>query len=171
MATRNWREAAELIGIIAIVGSLLFVGYQLRQDRLIAQAQMSLDYEIKQTEVSGLIAEHSDVWARGLANEQLDPADEAVFDTLVHALSVKYDATFDRAQTQLGTRSDTSGIARQFAMHIYSHPGLRRAWAKRCDYLKQVSGDDIPPCARVRAALKRIDDGLDPKPVGALFSP
>jgi hypothetical protein len=36
MKNNDWRGLAELIGIAAIVASLLFVGYQLKQDREIA---------------------------------------------------------------------------------------------------------------------------------------
>ena len=101
----------------------------------------------------------------------LDDAEEAVFESIVHALSVKYDATFDRAQTQLGTRTTTNGISRQFAMHIYSHPGLRRVWAARCEYLRGVTGEDIPPCARVKNELNAILDGTADAPVGGVLSP
>jgi len=38
MATGNWKESAELVGIAAIVASLVFVGWQMKQDRDIALA-------------------------------------------------------------------------------------------------------------------------------------
>ena len=40
MKTRNWREIAELIGITAIVASLIFVGLQLQQDRLLLRSEL-----------------------------------------------------------------------------------------------------------------------------------
>jgi len=39
MPKRNWKEIAELVGMAAIVASLIFVGYQLKQDREIAIAE------------------------------------------------------------------------------------------------------------------------------------
>ena len=36
----NWKDIAELIGIAAIVASLVFVGLQMRQDRIHAQAEL-----------------------------------------------------------------------------------------------------------------------------------
>ena len=40
MATNNWKDTAELIGIAAIVASLIFVGLQMRQTQVIAQATL-----------------------------------------------------------------------------------------------------------------------------------
>ena len=37
MKTGNWKDSAELVGIAAIVASLIFVGIQLRQEQRIAQ--------------------------------------------------------------------------------------------------------------------------------------
>ena len=39
MPERNWKDFAELVGMAAIVASLIFVGYQLKQDRDIAIAE------------------------------------------------------------------------------------------------------------------------------------
>ena len=36
----SWKDAAESVGIITIVASLIFVGMQMRQDRLLARAAM-----------------------------------------------------------------------------------------------------------------------------------
>jgi len=36
----SWKDAAELIGIAAIVGSLIFVGLQMRQEQVLARAEL-----------------------------------------------------------------------------------------------------------------------------------
>jgi hypothetical protein len=41
MKKLNWKDTAELIGMAAIVASLVFVGYQLRQDELIARTSLT----------------------------------------------------------------------------------------------------------------------------------
>jgi len=40
MKRTSWKEIAESIGILAIVASLVFVGMQMRQDRLLARAAL-----------------------------------------------------------------------------------------------------------------------------------
>lgn len=48
MKSKNWKDIAELIGIAAIVASLIFVGVQLRQEQLIARTELaSVSAEIK----------------------------------------------------------------------------------------------------------------------------
>ncbi len=40
MKEANWKDLAELVGIAAIVASLIFVGFQLKQERAIARAEL-----------------------------------------------------------------------------------------------------------------------------------
>lgn len=40
MQSTNWKDKAEIIGIAAIVASLVFVGMQMRQDRILARAEL-----------------------------------------------------------------------------------------------------------------------------------
>lgn len=41
MRKTDWKDIAELVGIVAIVASLVFVGIQLRQDRTLARAELA----------------------------------------------------------------------------------------------------------------------------------
>jgi hypothetical protein len=41
MTHKNWKEAAEIVGVIAIVLSLIFVAYELRQNTLMMRAQIN----------------------------------------------------------------------------------------------------------------------------------
>ena len=43
MNKTNWKDIAELIGIAAIVASLVFVGMQMQQDRVHARAELGAD--------------------------------------------------------------------------------------------------------------------------------
>ena len=43
MKVGNWKDGFEAIGLIAIVASLVFVGFQLRQDQLIARSELTSD--------------------------------------------------------------------------------------------------------------------------------
>lgn len=48
MKMTNWKDIAELVGITAIVASLIFVGLQLRQEQVIARTELaSVSAEIK----------------------------------------------------------------------------------------------------------------------------
>ena len=43
MKAKSWKEAFEAVGLIAIIASLAFVGFQLNQDRVIARAELTSD--------------------------------------------------------------------------------------------------------------------------------
>jgi hypothetical protein len=164
----NWKDIAELIGIVAIVLTLAFVGYQLQQDRDIAVAQLMTDAEIKQIELSNLISSYSSLWARGLQGEQLTTEEEVIFESIVHAVSVKYGSMMERADRRLLSKSGR--VSRQFALHVYANPGLRRVWQARCEYFEIVSGSIDSGCERINLELKKIEDGTLPPLASKLWS-
>ena len=160
MKPTNWKDFAELIGIVAIILTLAFVGFQLQQDRDIAIAQLITDAEIKQIELSNLMSSHSSLWARGLQGEQLTTEEEVIFQSIVHAVIVKYSSMQQRTNRGLLDRS--GGIQRQFALHIHANPGFRRVWQTRCEYYKIISDSNISGCETTILELKKIEDGTLP---------
>ena len=169
LKSANWKDIAELIGIVAIVLTLAFVGFQLQQDRDITVAQLITDAEIKQIELSSLISSHSSIWARGLNGEQLTTEEEVVFQSIVHAVLVKYGSMWQRTDRRLLNRA--GGISRQFALHVHANPGLRRVWQARCEYYEVVYGTAVSSssgwsCEAVRGELEKIEEGVLP-PLGS----
>jgi hypothetical protein len=79
MKETNWKVVAELIGIAAIVASLLFVGLQMHLDRQVAESQGFMDSAAISVDLTQVLAEHNDVWIRGLMGEQLDRYEEHIF--------------------------------------------------------------------------------------------
>ena len=75
----DWKSIAELIGISAIVVSLIFVGVQLQQDRDLAQVSSYGSVAESTNGLSELVQSNSEVWVRGLSGEELDDAESAVF--------------------------------------------------------------------------------------------
>jgi len=57
----NWKDTAELVGIAAIVASLLFVGLQMRLDQQIAGAQAYMDSANGLIELSQLTSDNQEV--------------------------------------------------------------------------------------------------------------
>ena len=52
MQQLRWKETFEVVGVIAIIASLLFVGFQLRQDHLIAKSALSSEAFAIGTEIN-----------------------------------------------------------------------------------------------------------------------
>jgi hypothetical protein len=164
----DWKTTAELIGIAAIVVSLVFVGLQVRQEYRATDAQRDTDFNTSQIEIANLITENDALWRKGLAGEELTPEEETSFEAIVHVVDSKYAAMMSRSEN-LGGRP-VGDIARQYAMHIFSHPGFRRVWSRRCEYYSGVRGTAIPPCVRIQAEIDAMEDGTKPVPTTKIWS-
>ena len=87
MDFRKFNEVAELVGMVAIVASLVFVGLELRQSREIARADIEASYASASIEMAGLISENSEVWTKGITGKELDESETEVFQSIIIALS------------------------------------------------------------------------------------
>ena len=85
MKSIGWKNILEVVGIIAIVASLLFVGYQLQQDRQLAAAQVIVAADANHMTLAALITENRTVWLSGLSGETLSAEDEIAFRAIAHA--------------------------------------------------------------------------------------
>ena len=83
MKSTNWKDTAELIGIAAIVASLVFVGLQMMQARDIAISDGNLANAANKIEGNNAIVQNPDIWARGNAGEELNLEDATVFQYLI----------------------------------------------------------------------------------------
>ena len=126
MKTSNWKDIAELVGIAAIVVSLVFVGTQIRQDQEIAIAQIFADFDDTQIEWARLVGENKDVWVRGLKQEELSDADGAAFNVIAASFFDKESSRYRRSILITGVPAD--GIIKKNADIIYSYRGLLAAW-------------------------------------------
>ena len=123
---QDWKTIAELIGIAALVASLIFVGLQIRQDQDIAIAQMFADHDDTQIEWARLVSEYNEIWVKGLKVEQLSEEESAVYYSLAAAYFHKEVDRYRRAL--LITGIPPVSITRDFAHMIHSYPGLESAW-------------------------------------------
>jgi hypothetical protein len=168
MKSRNWRDVAEFVGIAAIVISLIFVGLQVRQDHQIARAQANTDFNSSQIEIANLLTTNGGLWGKGLSGEELTFEEEIAFEAIVHVVDTKYQAMAVRAENLGGRQS--SEITRQYAMHIFVHPGFRRVWKKRCDYYRGITGSEIPPCISIQTQLDAMENGTATPPSTKIWS-
>lgn len=57
MSVTNWKTIGEAIGLLAIVASLIFVGFQMRQDRTIARSELASDGFDRMSEIAHILIE------------------------------------------------------------------------------------------------------------------
>ncbi len=158
MKTEQVQDWLQIVGLIGVIASLIFVGQQLKQDRNIAIGEAWLQYTDTQVSLAQLINEHVDIWVTGLAGAELAPLDRAKFNQIAYAVESKYAGRYSRSE--LGVRTGPAqGVAREFAHDLYANKGLRRAVFTRWDRLESISGRERPFYADVRRYLAMIDNG------------
>ena len=130
MGFKKFNEVAELVGILAIVASLIFVGLQMQQSQRIALSDHYIQSVANQIAADDAIAEHPDIWVRGNAGENLEAEEMAIFAGLVRNLAdiAYYTIEVDRAMGQ----EDAADIdVMEFALYVYENPGAYEVWLNR----------------------------------------
>jgi len=123
----NWRALAEVVGIAAIVASLIFVGLQLRQSQDIALSELGASLHASRIELDNAISGHADIWARGNAGDELDRADTVVYRRLIHSTHWSYWQIW-RQNFRFGQTTPNAIAVADFASFLYRNPGARQAW-------------------------------------------
>lgn len=154
----NWKDIAELIGIAAIVASLIFVGQQMRLDREIARADAWLQYSDSQISMSELINTHADVWLRGIDGDELSETDQLKFNQIAFAYLQKHGSRYARSVT--GVRAGSAdAVAKSVAAELYHYPGLRRFAIERWKFNESFRGELSNLPQAVFLYLERYDAG------------
>ena len=129
MRSNNWKDIAELIGIAAIVASLIFVGLQMRQSQSIAMSDGNLANAANRIERNTSILENSEIWVRGNQGQDLDEKDAVVFRYLVQ--NVVDTAFFEIVRLRrMGEDGIADSIVADFSAFLFKNPGARRIWSE-----------------------------------------
>ena len=87
MSKSNWKDTLELIGIAAIVASLVFVGLELQHGQRIAQADQQHQQIEREFLLTNLIADHANLIARMNNGEDLDEEELILADLVFSAVA------------------------------------------------------------------------------------
>jgi len=130
------RESAEILGISALVISLMFVGYELRLSRSIAETEGFATSHEQNRSIREFIAANSEIWYRGCLGEELSPEDSVVFVSIAQSL---FNRAFTRwSRSGIGiTGATQESLATGVALNRYRFPGYNEAWEK--NELSQIS--------------------------------
>ena len=168
LRSENWKDIAELIGIAAIVASLIFVGLQLKQDRNIATAERWSYNDQRAASLSGLVTANRDLWVKGLKGEELSEVDQAAFQSIGVAVIQRHENEMRRAVTL--SYVDRPGlIAKTLAYRLYQYPGLRRVYRVYFDERRMEAAafgrsPNFTFRAEVEGALAELDRSSPPMP-------
>jgi len=122
----SWKTIAELIGIAAIVASLIFVGLELRQAQKIARinaANIRAGWVFEnRTEVNV----HAEIWAKGNAGADLTDVESVIYSNLIRNMHTNSRFTWAREQGLGITGAEYA--AHELAWFLYKYPAALREW-------------------------------------------
>ena len=161
MDSAKLNDWAQVIGIFALVGSLIFIGLQMQQDRRLAAAQVIVAADSVQMDFAALISDNRDVWDRGLKGEELSAADEMAFRAVARGHFQRHLGVYQRLGL-LGLGSGDS-MVQKYAFDLYQYPSLRKAFLQmRDDVSARRNYFGTTPVVqfdnKVMEALERMDE-------------
>jgi hypothetical protein len=159
LKSTNWKDIAELIGITAIVASLVFVGMQMKQSQQLAFAESVQLMRANGIEQGSLQAQHIGVWIRGNLGEELDDEDVEIYKILYTQVQNQWFFNW-LALDSIGTGYEGVG-PRSFAKFLHENPGARAEWTRTTaasGLLQTRAPGEFPAfAAEVQAALMRLE--------------
>jgi hypothetical protein len=162
MKKTDWKSIAELIGIAAIVASLIFVGIQVRQERQIAAAANAQSTSAARAELDFAFAEHAEILVKSNAGIELSETEHEILSTLVGA-SWRMTIIDYIENRRLGI-DDPRFFTDFYAVFLYTNPGARAIWENESEesirYMSQLNPNSVglrPIKARVVENLELLD--------------
>jgi hypothetical protein len=115
----------QILGIVGVIASLIFVGIQVRQTQSIGEGESATSFVEAVAATRGLVAAHSDTWVRGCKGEELSDSERSEFAHLVRAYGqIQY---FAWLATRNGIlEMDGAEIIFSVAANIHRYPGFAR---------------------------------------------
>lgn len=121
----DWKPIAELVGIAAIVASLIYVGLEVRQSRQIAiMDQLGVVRQLV-GDHNNLIIDNSDVWYRGCNGEELTESERVKFARLVDDYRELVFILYGRGN--IGLYRGSSRFIDNYAANLHRYPHLRKS--------------------------------------------
>lgn len=175
MDSAKLNDWMQVIGIFAVVSSLIFVGLQLRQEQEIAIVDTYGSVAETDINLSVVIGENMSVWRKGLDGEELTEDERGLFTGLTAAVASQYQRNFIR-WSRLGP-GNPDDYASEFAYALYIFPGMRDAFAASStfqnsrDEARGFEAELVPWESKILLYLAKFDEEkpLVPDPKQYIF--
>ena len=134
----DFGQTITILANLGVVAGLVFVGFQLQQEREIAQADRILLNSAGYRNWAELVTDNSELWAKGLAGEPLSAEEALAFDALASAREGSMYAAWRSAVLtgQSGALADS--LVREQAREFSSHPGLVKWWNEHTQRMREL---------------------------------
>lgn len=126
MSFGNWKEGVELVGILAIVASLVFVGLQLQQEHAIANAELQNEMISAQVALNDQVIANAAVLVKANNGESLTEEEQVILNELIDSQWAS--GFFGYRRWQFVEHPAVLSPMRAFANFLYENPGALEVW-------------------------------------------
>ncbi len=160
------KSVFEILGIVAVVISLLLLRQEIVQNQVLAEINYEMTITQNRIIANQTIAEHSDIWVRGCANDSLSIEEMVIFkamiddrNTLAFYNAIKGTRLYDTIMASIELAD--------FAGFLHENPGARKVWKQYEEKVisnRKILGSPSSDLwyTEVTKALE-ILDGLEPQ--------
>ena len=129
MKSPDWKETAELIGLFAILASLIIVVMELQQQEKLLDLDMRNSMVSSTVAVHEQIIDHADIWVRGNAGEDLNATEFEIYQRMFISFNDNFFQTYSIFQELYPEEKEQ--VLSQYAGFLSRNPGAYRVWIDR----------------------------------------
>ena len=133
----NWKATAEFVGILAIVASLVFLAFEVRQSRQIGSDQISASIVETQNQLREMLLDHADVWSRGCAGQELSDSEKTKYAQLFRGYVVGLYWGWVASKDSIVEIDQMFGV-NAYAANYHRYPGFASMGNDQIEYFKNV---------------------------------
>jgi len=143
----------QVIGIFALVASLIFVGLQMKQNQLIGEGEAAAYYSEITNSFRHTVIDNPEVWRSGCMGEDLSDGEKTRFAQMYYSyLSAAY---WLWLASDVGIfQSKSNVVTNAFAANIHRYPGIAKMNASKQLWSMEGSKLDLLSLQRFSAAIQ-----------------
>jgi hypothetical protein len=164
MDSAKLNDWMQVLGMFAIVASLIFVGLQMKQSRDISLGEGAIANAANKIDVTNAFSAHAEVWAKGRSGGELDEVERIIFQNLIENRGDQLFFNWQRV-SRLGYDDAADAIIMNMSLFLIENPGARQVWidqeiaykgAQNMDRNREVNFGWFDA---VQSGLKKLEDG------------
>lgn len=153
MDSARLNDWLQVIGIFALVASLIFVGFQIKQSQEIGQGEAAAAVLESTNSFRNIILDNAEIWRSGCMGEELGEVDQTTFAKMYASyLATVY---WLWLSNDIGViQFDGGSIEHAYAANIHRYPGIARMASSRERWRAEGSSNSLLGVERFRAAIQ-----------------
>ena len=168
MDSQKLHDWLQVIGIAAVVASLIFVGMQIKQSDEIALAEVLESVAARAIEERALVTAHADTWHKACLGEQLTAQERLIAANLyMNYLQNNFNSWVRLQETGIGG-TGSGFLIDAYAANIHRYPGFKQMALSFGDWGELGARFDGDMAEKYRTAvLQRVGEleELEPNPI------